>query len=174
MTRHARPVILLHWVTALLIVLALVAGKFMLEPLANDDPAKLGALRNHAILGLVLLGLMLARVVVRLSTKAPPPASTGHAALDVLSKVVHVALYALVFVMIASGIALALQAGLRAAVASGDVALLPDSFHDYTPRRVHGLVATLLIATILAHILGAVYHQRVLKDGIMRRMSLRG
>jgi len=79
MTRHARPVILLHWVTALLIVLALVAGKFMLEPLANDDPAKLGALRNHAILGLVLLGLMLARVVVRLSTKAPPPASTGPA-----------------------------------------------------------------------------------------------
>lgn len=174
MTRYARPVILLHWVTALLIVLSLVAGKVILESTPNTDPAKLSALRNHAILGLVLLALMLARVVVRLVTKAPPHATTGNAALDLAGKAAHLALYLLVFVMIASGITLSLQVGLREIVFSGDVSRLPESFADYTPRRVHGLVSVLLIATILAHIIGAIYHQRVLKDGIMQRMSLRG
>jgi cytochrome b561 len=39
------------------------------------------------------------------------------------------------------------------------------------PTRIaHGLIATLLVALIVLHIAAAIYHQVVLKDGLLRRM----
>ncbi|MEO0931222.1 MAG: cytochrome b/b6 domain-containing protein [Pseudomonadota bacterium] len=34
----------------------------------------------------------------------------------------------------------------------------------------HGFIALLLVALIVLHIAAALYHQVVLKDGLMRRM----
>ncbi|MEM7501840.1 MAG: cytochrome b/b6 domain-containing protein, partial [Pseudomonadota bacterium] len=43
-------------------------------------------------------------------------------------------------------------------------------FWDYLPRRPHGLGARLMVALIVFHAGAALYHQFVMKDGLLRRM----
>ena len=46
----------------------------------------------------------------------------------------------------------------------------PVNFDDLTPRIVHGIIAKLLMLSIVAHVLAALYHQFVRKDGLFSRM----
>jgi hypothetical protein len=48
---------------------------------------------------------------------------------------------------------------------------LPADFWVFPIRSVHYLVSRLLMATITLHIIGAMYHTFILKDGLLRRMS---
>lgn len=169
-SRHQPALVSLHWLLALLILLAMGMGTFVLKEIPNASPDKLGALRGHMIMGLAIAGLMLARLIVRLRTSHPQAASTGNSALDLLGKGAHAGLYLLVFAMAASGAATALQAGLPQIVFAGGTGSLPDSFAIYAPRVVHGGIAKLLMALVALHIAGAVYHQFGLKDRLVSRM----
>ena len=40
--------------------------------------------------------------------------------------------------------------------------------------EVHEVMKTVMLVLIVLHVVGALYHQLVQKDGLMRRMSLRG
>ena len=173
MTRYARPLVILHWVIALFVILALIAGNVLLEAVPNDDPHKVGGLRNHMSLGIVILVLMAVRLIVRIRSTDPDHADAGHPLLNLAAKGVHLALYLLVFAMCLSGIALSGMAGLPGIVFGGSGEALPDSFAEFAPRAAHGIISLLLGLAILAHVAGALYHQLILKDGLMGRMSLR-
>lgn len=167
-SRYHSALIALHWLLALLIAGALIAGGTMLEPLANTDPAKLMAFRLHMGMGVAILVLMLLRLVVRLRTPHPPVSSTGHAALDALAPVVHWGLYAAVIAMALSGIALSVSSGLAGAV-WGSGAMPPD-FAGNPARGVHGILANVIIVLILVHVLGALLHGVFRGQGVMGRM----
>jgi cytochrome b561 len=47
---------------------------------------------------------------------------------------------------------------------------LPPSFLIYPPRIAHGYIATALAALIALHIVAALYHQFILRDGVFRRI----
>jgi cytochrome b561 len=79
-------------------------------------------------------------------------------------------LYLLLLLMAASGIATAVQAGLPGIVFGGSGALLPESFGIYRPRVAHGVIAKLLLALAVLHVLAALYHQFVRKDNLLSRM----
>lgn len=170
--RYPRSFALLHWLLAAMIVLALTAGMILLGSKPNSDPSKLFSLRMHMPLGLLIGALMIWRVVRKIRGPMPEHLDAGNLALNLLAGAAHIGLYLLTFAMVGSGIALSLQAGLPAIVFGGQGAL-PETFHGYTPRTVHGIVANGLIALIVLHVLGAIYHQKVLKDGILSRMSLK-
>jgi len=53
---------------------------------------------------------------------------------------------------------------------SGDP--LPPSFLVYPTFAAHGVIAALLVGLIVLHLLAALYHQFVRKDGLLRRMLL--
>lgn len=171
--RYHKALVILHWMLAFMVLLALGLGSLKLHPMSNDLPDKIFALRGHMVAGGLILILTLIRLVVRLRTDHPAPASTGSAMLDWLAVLAHYGLYLLVLLMIASGIALSIQANLPAAVFAGTAAL-PPSFVDFAPHAAHGLIATALIALIVAHLLGALYHQFVRNDGLMSRMWFGG
>jgi cytochrome b561 len=160
----------LHWLLALALVFALATGTFSLKELPNASPDKIGALRVHMIVGLVLGSLMLVRLVTRLRSRLPAPASADNALLNALARGVHIGLYVAVFAMAASGLATALQAGLPGIVFFGNAAPLPESFAHLLPRAVHGWIAKLLAALIALHVIGALYHQFGLRDRLMSRM----
>jgi cytochrome b561 len=160
----------LHWLLALALVFALAMGTFSLEELPNASPDKIGALRGHMIVGLVLGSLMLVRLVTRLRTALPAPATAGSAMLDKLGRGMHIGLYLAVFAMAASGAATAIQAGLPQIVFFGSGAPLPESFAHLLPRAVHGWMAKLLAALIVLHLIGALFHQFGLRDRLMSRM----
>ncbi|WP_127110031.1 cytochrome b [Pararhodobacter zhoushanensis] len=166
--RYHPVLVTLHWLIALLLLMALIAGTLVLDDMPNTAPGKTDALRIHAIMGVGIGVLMLIRLAVRLTTRHPAPAKSGIALADRLAPLAHWALYALVLGMVGSGIAMAVQSGLGDAL-FGD-GTLPETFHTLFARGVHGLLATLLILTIALHILAALYHVSVRRDGLLRRM----
>lgn len=168
--RYHPALVALHWLLALVIIVALVMGTFVLEDLPNSAPDKIGALRGHMIIGIGIGGLMLVRLLVRVFSKRPAPASTGNKALDMLGGVVHAGLYLAVFAMVASGMATALQAGLPQIVFQGSGAALPANVWDFPPRRVHGVLAKLIMVLVVLHLLGALFHQFARRDKLLSRM----
>lgn len=168
-SRYHPALVGLHWLMALLILLALGMGTFALKEMPNTSPDKIGALRGHMVVGVLIGSLMLIRLVVRLRSQRPVAATTGNALLDVLGKITHVGLYILVFGMAASGMATAVQAGLPDIV-FGKVGVLPLDFNSYAPRAVHGWIAKTMIGLIALHLLGALFHQFVVKDRLLSRM----
>ncbi len=169
MTRYHPVLVALHWLIALLVLMALVAGGAVLEHMPNSDPEKVAALGPHMVIGIAILALMLVRLAVRLLTQTPLPADAGHPLLTQAGHWAHWALYALVLAMALSGVALSVQAGLPGIVFGGE-GTLPESFDVYSARAVHGAVASLLMLLVAAHVAAALYHQFLRRDGLFRRM----
>ena len=136
----------------------------------NDDPNKIGALAGHMTVGLLIGGLLLVRFGLRLGTAHPPKATAGNDLLDRIGQATHWAFYVLILGMVMSGMAIAQSYGLFDIVFSGSGDPLPPVF-DNAPRAAHGIFATALIALVALHIAAAVYHQMILKDGLLRRMG---
>ncbi len=168
-TRYHPALVALHWLLALLLIVALGMGTFALKTVPNSSPDKITALQGHMIAGGLILFLTLTRLVVRLKTRHPSPAPTGNALLDRLAPLTHWALYGLVLAMAGSGVAMSVLAGLPEIVFNG-VGSLPVNFDALPPRAAHGIVAKLLMLAIGMHIAAALYHQLVRRDGLLRRM----
>ncbi len=168
--RYHAGLVFLHWLMALMISVALFMGSTALESMANSDPAKVGALRGHMTVGLLIGVLLVSRLITRLSTQHPPHATTGMVWADRLAPLAHWALYGLVALMVASGIGMALAFDLPAVVFQGQ-GVLPEDFHVAPARLVHGVVAKLLMLTIVAHVVAALFHQLVRKDRLLSRMG---
>ena len=170
MPRYSPALVALHWILALMIVVALFVGGPGLSRIDNADPAKIGALQGHMTFGVIVLILMLIRLVVRLRSDKPPHADTGNALVDLAGKVLHWSFYVLVILMCLSGIGISISAGLPAIVFQGSGDPLPPDFFAYPPRIAHGIIANLLMLLVALHVIAALYHQFYLKDGLFRRM----
>ncbi len=169
--RYHPVLVVLHWLLAVLLLMALAYGTFSLKQIPNASPEKVEALRGHMAFGMLILALTLVRLVVRLVSAHPPPAPTGMAWADRLATPTHWLLYLLVIAMAGSGFAMSLMAGLPDIVFGGSGAPLPASFDDLTPRAVHGIVAKLLMLFIALHTGAALYHQMLVGDGLFARMG---
>lgn len=169
--KYHPALVALHWLLAVLLLIALGMGTLSLQHMPNGSPEKVDALRGHMIAGISILVLTVLRLVIRRVTAHPAPASTGNPLLDRIGRGTHHALYLLVILMALSGIATAVQAGLPAIVFGGSGAPLPANFAAYTPRAVHGVIAALLLALVALHILAALYHQFVRRDNLIARMG---
>jgi cytochrome b561 len=167
--RYHPLLVTLHWLLALLIITMLLIGMFSLKMMPNN-PAKLLPLGFHMTLGIIILVLMLVRLIVRLMTKKPEPATAGNRFLDIIGKLTHYALYFFAILMALSGITTALQAGLFNIVFRASGAPLPEDFFVYPVRYVHGYVALILIALIALHFGAAMFHQFFRKDQLLSRM----
>ncbi len=169
-SRYHPFLVTLHWLLALLVVAALMVGFFLLASRPNDDPQKISILRAHMAVGMAILALMIIRFIVRLRTWKPALATTRNAMLDRLAPIAHYGFYVLILLMVATGYATAILAGLNRIVFQGSGEPLPPDFGAYPTFRAHGALAMLLAILIVLHTLAALYHQFVLKDGLLRRM----
>lgn len=144
-------------------------GALVLVKIPNTDPMKVEGLRQHLAGGTLLVVLMLLRLVARVRTAHPARASTGSPTLDRVAWLSHRMLYVLVFCQAASGLILALQAGLPDVLFGGHGAL-PADFWVFPVRPVHYVISRLLMALIALHVVAALYHTFILRDGLLRRM----
>ncbi len=170
MQRYHPVLVALHWLMALMILVSLALGALVLEDMPDDDPDKILTLGAHMAFGMTIGVLLLLRLLVRLRSRRPPLASTGNALLDRIGVWTHWGFYALVAAMVLSGLAMAFGADLFPIVYGGAAETLPPELHDLPQYAAHGLVAMLLVALIALHTAAALYHQFVLKDGLLRRM----
>ena len=170
--RHPRALRVLHWLIAALIIAALIFGTFVMARLPNSDPAKPFALLKHMLAGTAILGLSIARLVVRAKAPRLAPMSSGMAWADRIVPVVHRVFDALVLLMVGSGVVMALVSGLPESIFLGRGAL-PERLDPVLLHALHVLVGRLLAAVLALHVAGAFYHQFILRDGLISRMSLR-
>src|SRR5262245_27110095 len=171
-SRYHPALVAIHWMTAVAIGLAIATGKLSLERGPGSSADRYVVLGAHMFLGMTILGLTVARLLIRTLTRKPPPARTGSLALDALAVITHYSLYAAILLMAASGLAAAITAGYPAIVFGDASGPLPDT-SQLLPRIVHGVLSWVLIGLIILHLCGALYHHVVRNDGLLKRMWFR-
>jgi cytochrome b561 len=72
--------------------------------------------------------------------------------------------------LVGSGLSTSILAGLNRSVFQGSGEPLPPSFAIYPTFVMHAYLAWLLLGLLVLHVIGALYHQFFLKDGLFRRM----
>ena len=87
--RYQPLLVVIHWLMALMIPIALAGGALVLVKIPNTDPSKIEALRQHMAGGILLLTLMLIRGIIRTRTMHPARASTGNSMLDSVAWLSH-------------------------------------------------------------------------------------
>lgn len=168
--RHHPLIRVLHWLVAALIVAALVMSALVMPGIPGDSPEKIDALRRHMSAGGLVFVLTLLRFVMRRRARHPKPLSSGMPWADALARAVHRIFDVLILTMIGSGAGMALLAGLPAVVFGGR-GHLPASLDALPLHSVHRYTAIVLFAFLALHVAGALYHQIILRDGLLARMG---
>jgi cytochrome b561 len=155
--KHYHPLmVVLHWLTVILLL-----GAGFLSESGGPSP-----ISPHMILGSLLLVTMIVRLIVRFTVKRPAWANTGNQFLNKLGELVHIGLYFVAFYILALGGLIASQRNLIGYVfGTGHVSRAPE-----TLKMFHQLGWTAVLGLLLLHLGGAVYHQFIIKDGLLSRM----
>lgn len=164
--RYAKLQVAVHWLAAVLIVFLLATGTLVMAELPNTAE-KIGNLRIHLILGGVAGLLVVIRIAMRRRLPVPP-ALPGEA----LARAGHMTLNLVILLMVVSGMLLALESGVFDAVFGSGA--LPEDFKSFTPRKIHGIASRVAMGLIALHVLAALYHQFIAKDGLLARMRFGG
>lgn len=168
--RYGTVAAAIHWLSAALVFGLLVSG-FRAAGMV-DPTAKAGLLRIHAVVGGTVLVLTLARMAWWLFADRRPGDPAGMTRLQArAARAVHLLFYVVLIGMAASGIGMLALSGAASILFAGATGTLPD-FTAYLPRYPHGLGAFFLVALVLAHVAAALYHQFVMRDRLLARMSI--
>jgi cytochrome b561 len=166
--------IALHWTAAIAIILMLVTGfRADMAADAGDRATRAAVMAWHIGLGASLFLILLLRVVS--SYLQPRPAAPEQAPpLKFLSTATHQILLLGILIQIISG-PLAIWSGGRA-INVFDVISIPSPFAERNQgiheiaELLHAIGRWALVLFIGLHVLGALKHIFVDRDGIMRRM----
>ena len=172
MTQYSKRMVIVHWLTLALLVAAWLLGDELAEATDHNVATIAGYLFHMAAGGTILL-LTVARLFYRSKDGTPP--AIGQTPMDKLAKGIHHLLYLVLFVLPLSGIMIVLSSDAGKALLARDASLLPKDggFDHVFAHEVHELMVTALIVVVVVHILGAIKHQFITKDGLMQRMMLR-
>ena len=160
-----------HWVMAAMVLTMLFIGAWMVVSFRHYH----ALVAIHRPLGIAVLLVAALRFANRLASVLPPfPATMSHLERHV-AHVSELILYGLLFLQPLVGWGMLSAGGfpitLFAAIHLPRI-LPADSRLYFVLRRTHTVLAYLLFATFLAHLSGVLYHTIVMRDGLLRRMSL--
>jgi cytochrome b561 len=165
--------IVLHWLLALLIVVAFCIGLSMVD--LPFSPRRFRVFNWHKWLGIAVLALSAARLAWRAAGHPPPPVPAGLPAWQLAAlRVTHLLFYALFFVVPLLGWAYTSAVGVP--VAFLGVLPLPDfvprdkPFGDQVLKPLHEIASWLLAALVVVHVAAALKHHFVDRDGLLVRM----
>ena len=157
---YSRIQIALHWAVALLVVFNLIFSDAMSElwdQIEHTGPtATTTGAWVHIIVGVTVLVFVAWRLVLRFTRGVPHAPEGTHRLLKLAGDVGHVALYGLMIALPVSGL-LAFFGGI-------------DSMAELHAE----VLKTLLWVLIALHVLAALFHHFVLKDGLLNRMRKAG
>lgn len=157
-----------HWISAILLVVTWV---LILLYDNTDSKVYIGL---HKAFGISLLFWMIARVINRVFTKAPPAALMPKWQV-IISQLTHFGLYALLIAMPVAGLLMSVYGG-RPVDMFGlfqiPVFLTPDRSAARFFNDVHtDIIWPMIVVFTLAHIGAALFHQFVKKDNLIGRIK---
>lgn len=146
--------IALHWLIAILIAVAWFTGEGGEEAMEAVEKGGTAGFVPHVAIGLGILALVVIRVLVRLGRGAPAAVGEFGSLAVMASDWGHRLIYLLMIAVPLGGIA--------------------TFFLGLDVGDVHALAANVLVVVALGHAAMALYHQYVIKDGLLRRMMKAG
>lgn len=170
MKQYSKRMVIVHWLTLALLIAAWLLGESVSDA-RHTEGATIAGYIIHALVGGSVMLLVLARLFFRSKDGTPPAPGTGP--MDKVASAVHYLLYALLVFVPFSGMMQVITSDVGKALLAGDAAMLPKKFEGVVAHGMHELLVNVLIVVVVVHLLGALKHQFILKDGLMSRMSLR-
>ena len=161
----------LHWLTALLVFLAIPGGLMLMR--LKPGPLQDMAFDGHRSLGFVILCLAVVRILWRLIRPAPPLPASMPGWQQFIAHVTHWLLYGLLIAQPvigwlatnAYGAAISVFRLFELPVLVGkDEALAKILF------GAHTAVGFALAGLVALHVAAALHHGLILKDGVLQRM----
>ena len=154
-TAYSRLQIRLHWLVFVLLALQYILHEPITEAfdMVEDGliPAFNPLVAAHVFGGFLIFVLVAARLYIRKERGVPPLPESDPPVQRMAAHVTHLGLYALLIAMPVSG-AVAWFRGNEAAA------------------EAHEVMRIILLTLVALHVLAALYHQFVLKDGLLQRM----
>lgn len=148
--------ILLHWAIAALVLFQILFGESMTRTIEaleeGGTPQSMdGTMANlHLWSGIAILGLVIVRLVVRLSNRAPEHSGGTTSVFALAASAMHWLFYALLVAVPISGL------------------LTYNGIADL--GEIHSLAKPAFVVLVAAHALAALVHQFILRDGTLTRM----
>ncbi len=194
-TRYTKTAVILHWLIALGIFAMFALGWYMSE-LPKDAPKQIAYdlfdwgiytwrlseeasprtfyFNLHKSIGVTLLGLIIIRVLWRITHQPPALLSSYKTWERKLATGTHHLLYLLMISMPVSGLIMAVSS--KYGVKWFGIDFIGGL--DNTPLReafkeVHEVIGAIILLVLILHILGALKHKFIDKDDTMKRMTLK-
>jgi len=167
--RYDSGAIAFHWIMVVLIVVVGVLG------LLHDSWPKTTQafwINVHALIGLVVWLMVMARFWWRLTHKAPAlPPQSGELARR-FSRPVHLLMYAVIFITPILGIVTFVWHGrvFDFGLFRVDPGVQRNRAIFHPTEEIHGYLAYALFTLIGIHVLAALWHQFIRRDRILSRM----
>ncbi|EAQ99739.1 cytochrome b [Maribacter sp. HTCC2170] len=164
--KFSKGTIAIHWLTALLILTLFPLGKYMegLEP-----AEKMGLIKIHAILGIIVFVLTLIRSYLFFKSPRPEDLKTGSKFNDRLAIWIHNAFYFLLLGISISGLAVMILGGYGDALSSGNIEAI-KSHDEIGPLKPHGLMAVIMMVLMVLHVVGVIKHYILTKENTLKRI----
>lgn len=171
MARGYDPVTkLLHWVVFLAVAAQYAVGEFM--PHIGRKAEDAGLIALHMSLGASVLAVILVAIGWRLTHPVPQLAALPRWQ-RAAAFLTHWALYALILVMTLLGWAATDYRGWPVKVFGliplPAIAQKGESW-AHTAGDIHSFLVNVLLALVVLHVGAALYHQFVVRDGVMKRI----
>ncbi|AQG97712.1 cytochrome b [Burkholderia sp. KK1] len=162
----------LHWLIALLIVGGFGLGWIMTD-IPGITPTKLKYFSWHKWIGVTVFALALLRVLWRATHPAPPMPGGMPRWQQSAANLTHFLLYVLMLVIPVSGYLYSSAAGIQVVylgVLPLPTIIGPDKALKATLRIVHVALNYTLLFFVVMHVLAALKHHFVDRDGLLGRM----
>ena len=166
--RYSGGAILLHWTIALALGFQLALGFSM-----PKDESGFALYQLHKSVGVTIFVLTVLRLLWRLTHR--PPAAVEGGFQGFLAKSVHTLLYVFMIGMPLTGWAVVSTSPIEVPTVFWGVIQWPHlplagSINE-AAEETHEILAWIGISLILLHVAGALRHQFLVKDGLLRRMG---
>ncbi|MEZ5776312.1 MAG: cytochrome b [Hyphomicrobiaceae bacterium] len=162
--------IALHWLAAIAIIYLFIDGNQMED--LHDRVARAAIRDWHMAIGATLSILLLARVLWRVRSGAPEQLP-GPPMLNRLAKAIHIGLVLTILAAVGSGLLLPWSMGNPIPLLGGlsIPSPLPQMhwLHE-AMEGIHSVSVHLFIPLVALHVLGALKHAVIDRDGTMQRM----
>ncbi len=171
--RYTPPAIVLHWLLAAAIIGALAVGLLISD--MPVSPARVRWINYHKWIGITILALSVARLLWRLARRPPALPGVMPAWQRQVSEWTHRILYVCFFIVPLAGWAYSCAAGFHVVylgwIPLPDLAPKDKALADVL-KQVHATLAWSLAVLVGLHVLAALKHHFIDKDGLLWRMSL--
>jgi cytochrome b561 len=170
-TTYTGIAIAFHWLMALIIFIAFPLGVYMHElPLS---PTKLQLYSYHKWIGITILLLAILRVTWRLSHQPPALPASLPRWQQVATHAVHHSLYLLLILIPLSGWLMSSAKGFQTVwfgiLPLPDLVAKDKALGDFF-QELHEVLNFALLGLVSIHILAALKHHFIDRDGILKRM----